>query len=108
MCKILRIERSIMAIKVQTNYFAPIDKPKVYLVYILYEKHISWEFSMRVMMEVFHKTREQAELITNDILTDGEGLCGAYMYEIAESKAEIVEKMAKDENLSMRCLVEEV
>lgn len=73
-----------------------------------YDKHISWEFSIRVLMEVFHKSREKAEAITNDILSDGEGICGAYMFEIAESKAKIVEEQAKKEGLSLWFLIEEV
>ena len=97
-----------MAIKIRTNFFPPLDKPKMYLVYILYEKYISWEFCVRTLMTVFNKNFEDANAIANDILTDGEGLCGAYIFEIAESKAELVEKQAKDENFSMRCLVEEV
>lgn len=97
-----------MAIKVQTNYFAQMNKPKMYLVYILYDKYVSWEFCMKVLMEVFYKSEEQAKLISNDILTDGEGLCGAYMYDIAETKALAVEEQAKQEGFSLKCLVEEV
>jgi ATP-dependent Clp protease adaptor protein ClpS len=97
-----------MAVTVRTNILPQIDKPKMYLVFIIYEKHISWEFSMKVLMNVFHKNIEQAEFITEAILSQGEGLCGAYMLEIAETKAELVEEYAKKEGYSMRCLVEEV
>ncbi len=97
-----------MAITIQTNFFSPIDKPKMYLVYILYDKYVSWEFCMRIMMSIFHKSEEHAEFITNEILTNGEGLCGAYMLDIAETKVKIVEELAKKEGFSMQCLVEEV
>lgn len=100
-----------MSITIKTNrpnFFSQLDKPKLYFVYILYEKHISWDFSIRILMSVFHKSREKAEAITHEILTNGEGLCGVYMFEIAETKAKIVEKQAKDEGLSMSCLIEEV
>ncbi|MDF1882304.1 ATP-dependent Clp protease adaptor ClpS [Sulfurimonas sp. MAG313] len=80
----------------------------MYLVYIIYDKYISWEFCINVLMDVFHKKRDQAEAITDEILTDGEGLCGAYMFEIAESKAETIEALAKKEGFSLQCLVEEV
>ena len=80
----------------------------MYLVYILYDKYISWEFSIRILMTIFHKSREQAEAITDEILSEGEGLCGVYMFDIAETKAEIVEEQAKKEGFSLRCLVEEV
>jgi len=97
-----------MAIKVQTNFFPPLDKPKMYFVYILYDKHVSWEFSMKVLREFFHKDQEKALAITNDILTDGEGICGVYMFDIAETKATKVEELAKKEGMSLSCLVEEV
>ena len=92
----------------RTNFFPQLGKPKLYLVSMHYDKHISWEFSIRVLMEVFHKSREKAEAITNDILSDGEGICGAYMFEIAESKAKIVEEQAKKEGLSLWFLIEEI
>lgn len=97
-----------MAITIQTNYFPPLNKPKMYLVYIIYDKYISWEFSVKVMMKIFHKNRADAEAITNDILTDGEGLCGAYIFDIADTKAKTVEELAKKEGFSLCCLVEEV
>ena len=84
------------------------DKPKLYLVSIIYDKYVSWEFCMRMLIEVFHKNRADAEAIAHEIVTNGEGFCGGYMFEIAESKAEIVEQKAKDEGFSLSCLVEEV
>jgi len=97
-----------MAIKIRTNIFPPLNKPKTYMVYILYDKYVSWDFCIRILMGVFNKNFEQANAIANEILTEGEGLCGAYMFEIAESKAEVVEKQAEKEGLSLSCLVEEV
>ncbi|OYZ34314.1 MAG: hypothetical protein B7X89_02330 [Sulfuricurvum sp. 17-40-25] len=106
--RLCRVNMSITIRTHRTNFFPQLGKPKAYLVYIFYDKHVSWEFSIRILMSVFHKSREKAEIITNDILTHGEGLCGAYMHEIAESKAKIVEEQAKKEGFSMWCLIEEV
>jgi len=97
-----------MAIKIRTNFFPPLDKPKMYLVYIIYDKYVSWEFCVRMISTVFHKSIEDAMAITDNILNEGEGLCGAYVLEIAETKAETIENQAKEENFSVRCLVEEV
>ena len=80
----------------------------MYLVYILYDKHVSWEFCMKTLMDVFHKSREKAEIITEEILTNGEGICGVYTFDIAETKSNLVETQAKDQGLSMWCLIEEV
>ena len=41
-------------------------------------------------------------------MTNGEGFCGGYMLEIAETKAELVEAQAKKEGFTLVCLVEEV
>jgi len=80
----------------------------IYLLYIIEEKFAPWEFYMQILMQVFHKTQEEARAIADTIQRDGEALCGAYIYEIAETKAMIIEKEAKREGLSLQCLLEEV
>ena len=84
------------------------SQPTLCLVSIIYDKHVSWEFCMRILDTVFHKTQEDAEAIAHEIVTNGEGFCGGYMAEIAETKAELVEAQAKKEGFSLTCLVEEV
>jgi ATP-dependent Clp protease adaptor protein ClpS len=59
-------------------------------------------------MDVFHKDLEDAKAIAHEIVTNGEGFCGGYMLEIAETKAELVEEQAKKEGFSLSCLIEEV
>jgi len=83
------------------------DKPEMCLISIINDKHVSWEFCMRVLTEVFHKDYEEAESIAQEIVTNGEGFCGGYMQEIAETKAQIVEELAKKEGFDLTCLVEE-
>ncbi len=97
-----------MAIEIRTNFFPPVDQAKMYFVYIIYDKYVSWEFCVKTLMSVFHKNQEEAMRIADEITTEGEGLCGVYLFDIAESKAELVESKAKDEGFSLRCLVEEV
>ncbi len=84
------------------------DAPKVCLVSIINDKHVSWEFCMRMLKEVFHKDQEEAEAIAHEIVTNGEGFCGGYMFEIAQTKAEMIEEKAKKEGFSLVCLIEEV
>lgn len=85
-----------------------VDTPKMYLVSIINDKHVSWEFCMRILMEVFHKDLEDAKAIAHEIVTNGEGFCGGYMFEIAQTKAEMIEEQAKKEGFSLLCLIEEV
>ena len=84
------------------------DAPKFCLVTILNDKYVPWEFCMRILVEVFRMSIEDAEIVANEIVTNGEGFCGGYMLEIAETKAELVEKQAKEEGFSLLCLIEEV
>ena len=83
------------------------DKPKMYFVSILNDKYVPWEFCVKTLMCVFYKNREDAEAIAHEIVTNGEGFCGGYMLDIAETKASIVEELAKKEGFSLCCLVEE-
>ena len=84
-----------------------VDTPKLYLVSILSDKHVSWEFCMKILAEVFHRDYEDADAIAHEIVTNGEGFCGGYNLEIAETKAELVEELAKKEGFALSCLIEE-
>jgi ATP-dependent Clp protease adaptor protein ClpS len=97
-----------MQIKTKTEPSLRVYGSKIYLLTLLSEKHTSWEFCMRVLREIFHKSDEEAALIADDIQNYGEGICGAYIFEIAETKAAIVEQQAKMERFSLRCLLEQV
>jgi ATP-dependent Clp protease adaptor protein ClpS len=97
-----------MAIEIQHYVKTQLDEPRMYRVYMINDDYTSWEFCLRIIMRVFHKTLEEADNITNDIHTKGKGLCGVYAFEIAETKAELVEVAARNESFPMKCSVEEV
>ena len=96
-----------MDIEIETHSTVLLREPKMYLVFMLNDDYTSWEFCLRIIISVFDKTLEEADDITNDIHTKGKGLCGIYTYEIAETKAKVVETGARKEGFPMRCLVEE-
>jgi len=97
-----------LPVTLKSYVYMQFNKPEMCLISIINDKYVSWEFCMRVLTEVFHRDDEDAEAITHEILTKGEGFCGGYMQEIAETKAELVEALAKKEGFSLTCLVEEV
>ena len=97
-----------MLVKKKSHIVTEPGKPKMYLVTIVNEKHVSWDFCMRMLTGIFHKSAEEATSLTHEIITYGEALCGGYVFEIAESKAVIVEKHAKLKGFSLYCLIEEV
>ncbi len=96
-----------MAIKIETDSIVYLDEPKLYHVYMLNDDYTSWDFCLRIIMGVFHKTLEEADQITQNIHTKGKGLCGTYAHEIAETKADIVEMQARNEGFPMKCSIEE-
>ncbi len=97
-----------MPITLKSYLKMQIDTPKMYLISIINDNYVSWEFCMRILMSVFHKNLEEAKAIAHEIVTNGEGFCGGYILEIAETKSELVEAQAKKEGFTLTCLVEEV
>jgi ATP-dependent Clp protease adaptor protein ClpS len=96
-----------MSIQIQTELINELREPKRYVVYMLNDDYTSWDFCLSIISSVFHKTLEEADKITKEIHTKGKGLCGIYTYEIAETKARIVEQQARKEGFPMKCSIEE-
>jgi ATP-dependent Clp protease adapter protein ClpS len=64
------------------------------------------EFVVRVLMEVFQKSREQAVRITRYAHHMGTSTCGAYLRDEAERLREQVADLAREHGFPLRCLVE--
>lgn len=97
-----------MPIKIKPNLSIQLDKPKMYLVSILSDNSVSWEFCMTILTDIFYKSDEEAYALTQDIQTNGEAFCGVYIFEIAETKAATVEKLAHNKRFSINCMLEEL
>ena len=82
-------------------------EPKKFAVFMLNDDYTTWEFCIRIISTVFHKSVQEADAITHDIHTKGKGLCGVYNYEIAETKASLVQQQARKEGFPMSCSIEE-
>ena len=98
----------IMHTKLQPYLKDELRTPKSYLVYMINDDYTSWDFCIRVITTVFHKSVQEADEITNDIHTKGKGLCGIFSFEVAETKAAIVKDQAREEGFPMHCVLEEV
>jgi len=96
-----------MALQYENELFNQLDEPKLYKVYMLNDDYTSWEFCLRIISRVFHKSIEEANIITQEIHTKGRGLCGVYPFEIAETKASQVHLAARKEGFPMKCHIEE-
>lgn len=97
-----------MPIQIKPKLNLELNTPKMYLVSILSDNSISWAFCMTILTEIFYKSDEEAYLMTQELQTVGEIFCGVYIYEIAETKAARVKKLAHNEKFLIRCLLEEI
>ena len=84
-----------------------LKKPKMYKVMLLNDDYTSMEFVVSTLMNIFHKSEEDAYAITMRIHNNGSGLCGIYTHEIAETKVAQVLNSAKKSKFPLRAIMEE-
>ena len=84
-----------------------IKYPKKYKVFILNDDYTSMDFVVNILMNVFHKSYEEAESIMLEVHKKGKGLCGIYTHEIAQTKVFQVTSKAKDNGFPLKATMEE-
>jgi ATP-dependent Clp protease adaptor protein ClpS len=81
--------------------------PKKYKVYLLNDDYTSMDFVIDILMTVFHKSYNEAEMIMLEVHKNEKGLCGIYPYEIAETKVMQVIRRAKENGFPLKATMEE-
>jgi ATP-dependent Clp protease adaptor protein ClpS len=64
------------------------------------------EFVVEVLRYVFHRNIEEATRIMLNVHQNGVGVCGIYSYEIAETKVNTVDALAKENGFPLKCTME--
>jgi len=80
--------------------------PKKYKVFLLNDDYTSMDFVIDILMNIFHKSYEQAQNIMLEVHENERGLCGVYSYEIAETKVMQVTHKAKDNGFPLKATME--
>lgn len=83
-----------------------VQLPKKYKVLLHNDDYTTMEFVIYILQNVFHKPIAEAEKIMLEVHKKGIGVCGIYTFEIAESKAKKVERLAKEHAHPLMCTVE--
>ena len=83
------------------------QKPTLYKVILLNDDYTTMEFVLQVLETVFHKTPAAAHRIMMQVHTQGHGACGAYSYEVAETKVATVHDLARREDFPLQATLEE-
>ena len=84
-----------------------IKEPRLYNVLLLNDDYSSMDFVIKVLMQVFHHSLEKATEIMLNVHEQGKGLCGVYVFEIAETKVAHVRKLAKEDKFPLSAIMEE-
>ena len=83
-------------------------RPPMFTVLMHNDDYTTMEFVVEALMAVFHKSPTEANRIMLHIHFKGSGVCGAYPYEIAETKVSKVHELARKEGFPLRCSLEQV
>ncbi len=85
-----------------------LKKPKKFQVLLLNDDYTTMEFVVEVLKRFFSKTEETANAIMLKIHMDGEGVCGAYSHDIAQTKVTQVTDFARNNEQPLMCVLREL
>ncbi|OUU37761.1 MAG: ATP-dependent Clp protease adapter ClpS [Cellvibrionales bacterium TMED49] len=83
-----------------------VRKPKMYQVVLLNDDFTPMEFVVELIEKFFNKSRDVATRIMLLVHTEGRGVCGVYTQDIAETKASVVSKYARQFEHPLLCQAE--
>lgn len=81
-------------------------KPELYKVLLLNDDYTTMDFVVEVLRRVFHKSEEEATRIMLNVHHQGVGVCGSYPMEIAETKVDQVDSLARERGFPLKCTME--
>ena len=81
--------------------------PQLFQVILHNDDYTTMEFVIHVLESVFAKATPEAYRIMMHVHLRGRGLCGAYPYEIAETKVATVHDLARENGFPLRATLEE-
>jgi len=81
--------------------------PQLYQVVLLNDDYTTMEFVVHILETVFTKPSPEAYRIMMHVHLNGRGLCGAFTYEIAETKVTTVHDLARENGFPLKATMEE-
>lgn len=94
-------------IRIHEQHATRVAPPAFFKVLMHNDDYTTMEFVVSVLESVFHKTSTEANRIMLNIHTQGSGVCGTFPYEIAETKAARVHRLAHQSGYPLRCSLEQ-
>ena len=81
-------------------------RPPNFKVLLLNDDYTPMDFVTFILKDIFHKNHEEAVSIMLEIHNRGQGVCGVYTRDVAETKAELVITIARRNEYPLQCRVE--
>ncbi len=72
-----------------------VREPRKYKVLLHNDDYTTMDFVVEVLVRIFRKTEAQATAIMLSVHNQGYGVCGVYTAEVAETKVDLVHRLAK-------------
>jgi ATP-dependent Clp protease adaptor protein ClpS len=104
----LNMTKTDIATNEETRTRKRVQEPPLYRVLLHNDDYTTMEFVIEILMVVFKRSMEDATRIMLNVHKNGIGICGVYPYEIAETKVESVEVLARSSDFPLKCSMEKV
>lgn len=83
-----------------------LSEPPRYKVILLNDHYTTMDFVVAILMDIFDKSFEEATRIMLHIHHNGQGVCGIYTKEIAETKMHQVHERAQANGFPLKAILE--
>lgn len=83
-----------------------LQQPRLYKVVMLNDDYTPMEFVVHVLEKYFHLNREAATRVMLTVHTEGRAVCGIFTRDVAETKAELTNSYARENQHPLMCQIE--
>lgn len=83
-----------------------VQPPKMWNVVLYNDDTTSMEFVILVLMQIFHKSLDDASEIMMNVHENGKGIAGTYSHEVASQKRDDTINAARTNNFPLNCEIE--
>ncbi len=83
-----------------------VKKPDMYRIVLLNDDYTPRDFVVWIIVRVFYKNQEESTRIMLEAHTAGKSAIGVYTYDVATTKVMQVDKLAKQHEHPLKCILE--
>ncbi len=84
-----------------------LKKPPLFKVLLLNDDYTPMEFVVRVLKQYFGMNEEKATQVMLHVHQRGQGVCGVFTRDVAETKVVQVSEYARENEHPLKCVMEE-